>query len=245
MAGARAITTFPSSCITPRSLDTSECSPGAVGSLGLHTHASKRYLDVHALATTTRAAFSLAARAWLRGRGAPYTTRACDLPLRDACRDDPKAASGACRTHSKPQRRRADRPTAHPAARRPPPRRFDLEHRAMSDREVQSFLQMCYSFDIDCLVRGGADDSQQGSPCPEDSCIPLEVTCPRHQVRSPSVAERTKLYRYLEVRAAASPHSRLTLGSPSTHHHGHRAAVSHGHGPRCRRTWARVTIDRV
>lgn len=45
---------------------------------------------------------------------------------------------------------------------------FDLEHRAMSDREVQSFLQMCYSFDIDCLVR------------------------------SPSVAERTKLYRYLE-----------------------------------------------
>jgi hypothetical protein len=127
-----------------------------------------------------------------------------------------------------------------------PPRRFDLEHRAMSDREVQSFLQMCYSFDIDCLVRGGADDSQQGSPCPEDSCIPLlEVTCPRHQVRSPSVAERTKLYRYLEVRAAASPHSRLTLVSPSPHYHRHRAAISHGHGPRCRRTWARVTIDRV
>eukprot|EP01051_Picozoa_sp_SAG22_P031222 SAG22_NODE_12528_length_439_cov_0.755882_1_plen_24_part_10 len=23
----------------------------------------------------------------------------------------------------------------------------------MSDREVQSFLQLCYSFDIDCLVR--------------------------------------------------------------------------------------------
>ena len=38
----------------------------------------------------------------------------------------------------------------------------------MADREVQFFLQLCYSFDIDCLVR------------------------------SPSTVERTKLYRYFE-----------------------------------------------
>lgn len=30
---------------------------------------------------------------------------------------------------------------------------FDLEHRAMADREVQAFLAFCHLYDIDCMVR--------------------------------------------------------------------------------------------
>lgn len=30
---------------------------------------------------------------------------------------------------------------------------FDLEHRTMADREVQSILALCHQFDIDCMVR--------------------------------------------------------------------------------------------
>ena len=30
---------------------------------------------------------------------------------------------------------------------------LDLEHRAMTDREVQSLLGLCYHNDIDCMVR--------------------------------------------------------------------------------------------
>ena len=52
---------------------------------------------------------------------------------------------------------------------------LDLEHRAMSDREVQAMLAFCHQFDIDCMVRSPTREKVQLYRYLEDGAAGLMI----------------------------------------------------------------------